>query len=144
MKKIDHKLKCPKCSFEPGFHQKWKLEYKDQCYTVTCGWTDKSIKEHVHQICPDCGYTIAVACDDHETVTGNTWDVSAPAPAPAPAPVAEGSRIVVPSVAPSAFPRVIGNNSTRSVFQPVTYAPQPSAWDTECPGCPSAKKVEVV
>ena len=76
MSKLNKKLDCPKCGFRPTFQVSWKLEYKDECktyaYQNSCTW-DSDVTEHLHQECPDCGYTLPVACEDNETVAPDKW-----------------------------------------------------------------------
>lgn len=81
MQKYNKDSKCPKCGFLPTFQTKWKLEFKDSCSQYgynKCDWQDETNNEHLHQECPDCGYTFPVACLDNEAVTANTWSTTAP------------------------------------------------------------------
>ena len=77
MTKFSTEGNCPKCAFTPSYTMKWEYLYKDKCYTATnCGWDDKEVDEHLHQICPACGYSVAVPCADYDEKKGNTWSVS--------------------------------------------------------------------
>jgi hypothetical protein len=80
MEKLNKKLECVKCGFRPTLQVTWKLSFADNCSNFgysKCKWDDSETKEHLHQECPDCGYTIPVPCLDAEAVTANTWNTSA-------------------------------------------------------------------
>ena len=81
VKTLDTKMECPKCGFRPNYQKDWNLEYKDKCNTYgynACKWEDE-VDEHLHQECPTCGYTIPVACEDHESK--QPWTTTGDAPA---------------------------------------------------------------
>jgi hypothetical protein len=71
--KAAERVSCPKCTFAPNHSKAWKLEYKEQCYGAkTCGWEDNEIKEHLHKICPDCGYMFACESFDYDKLKRGT------------------------------------------------------------------------
>ena len=80
MQKYNKDLKCPKCGFTTTYQSKWKLSFEDSCNNFgynKCDW-DGDNTEHLHQECPDCGYTLPVACLDSEEVAANTWSTTTP------------------------------------------------------------------
>lgn len=111
MQKFDKSLKCPKCGFSPTFSIKWKLEFKSECSTFgynKCEWDDTVSKEHLHQECPDCGYTLPVACLDNDKVAADAWSTTTPVLVVPPTPIRSikpetgyfGGPSVIPAVQP--------------------------------------------
>jgi hypothetical protein len=75
--KFTERVSCPKCTFAPTFSKEWKVEYKDECYGLKkCGWNDNDIKEHVHKICPECGYTMACETADYDKLKRGQWNTT--------------------------------------------------------------------
>ena len=61
---------CPKCGFTASpVAKNFNFEWKDRCYGSQCSWVDKDITEHMHIICPDCGYMVGVqGCIDYKAL----------------------------------------------------------------------------
>lgn len=53
---------CSKCG---SSFDRLTIEYKDRCYAQSCDWEDRDVHEHLHMICPICGYKTAEACADY-------------------------------------------------------------------------------
>ena len=128
-------IKCPKCGFKStenamvvAERKFFKLEYKDRCWKGECSWADTDVKEHLHIICPTCGYDVDVrGCDDYK-------EKKSP---PEPKAWTEASAKVLPKQAPAPSKYVAGKG----------YIDAPASvggWDTtvECPSCPMASEVE--
>ncbi len=121
---MNKKESCIKCGFTPQsvIGIDWLFAYKDQCYSK-CDWKDLGIKEHLHQICPICGFTFSVPCNDYEKVKDGTWDTKT-------------------------TPKV----KTPEVKTPPVTTPPPSrfkvaatsGWNLECSGCPLSKNKKVL
>lgn len=80
MGKIEKHKTCPKCGFSPSFQAGWDFSYHKECFSYTtssCDWDDKDVKEHLHQICPECKYTFSVQTKDYDELKGNTWSAVA-------------------------------------------------------------------
>ena len=126
---MEKNKKCDKCGYVPAANVgvNWKFEYKEQCFGSICDWKDIDVKEHLHQICPICGYSFSLPCSDYELKKGNQWDSTKP--------------ITHITASPA-----------KPVSKVATYAPRPtvvptkitSPWDVECNGCPLAKKKTVL
>jgi hypothetical protein len=66
--------KCPKCDFESttdamiiSDRKGFVFTYKDRCFTHSCSWVDSDVTEHMHVICPDCGYEVGQqGCSDYK------------------------------------------------------------------------------
>lgn len=121
---------CVKCGFtQTPDGRQFKKEYKDRCYgsVDSCSWADTDIREHLHLICPDCGYTVgAQACTDfkeQKDKKNKAW-------------TGVGSL----------------NNRAATIAPPTTgrryiagqgYVDVKDGWDTaECVGCPVSKDAE--
>lgn len=140
MKSLDKKMSCPKCGFYPSIQNPWKLEFSDSCRVNSCDWDDSDVKEHIHQICPECAYVVSVKCLDYDKVKKDIcWgtEVEEPKTITQLAPV--------PNVAPQAQPRVISArpNQPVSPTQPLRsstpYSAPKDPWNTECCGCKVGK-----
>lgn len=111
---------CDKCGFIPNYQVKWKLEYVEKCREFSCGWDDKEILEHLHQECPECGYTLAVPTHDYKELVGELWTTEELEEAP------KVDDKVVQTLTPTL--------ASRSTATTVT------GWDTQpCVGCPETK-----
>ena len=67
---------CPKCGFKDTSASRianerkcFVMEYQDRCYASSCSWADRDVTEHMHVICPDCGYMVGVqGCVDYKAL----------------------------------------------------------------------------
>ncbi len=140
MNQLDEKMTCPKCGFRSGYQKDWQVEWKERCYGTTCDWNDKDVSEHLHQVCPTCGWKRSCATGDYETLK-NGWTTGNEE---------KGSNVTVTKTkatppAASAQPRVISGRASNGRAVTTTTPPASTGfrpakavdpWKTECTGCP--------
>jgi len=132
---LDKKMECVKCGFTPNYNKDWALSFKGECTTYgynKCDWDDSETKEHLHQECPDCGYSITVPCVDSEVTKAGTWSTTKPVVVQ---PVANGGMgMMKPAVA------AVVNNLPRKVTPATTVRPATMTFTpakpAKCGSCP--------
>lgn len=148
LKYFNTKLDCVKCGFSPASYpsasseNKWKIEHKEEC-KWNCNWDDE-VKEHLHLVCPTCGFEMISPCKDHEASqkaqAESQWSTGKED--------AKGGNLTPATKITHETKVVERNSSPRNSV--VSYDTTPNrvggqrkldvSWNTECPDCPLSKK----